>query len=610
MSSETELRLAADFEPATRDAWRKLALGVLTKSGALDAEDPEALDKVEDALEKPTYDGFDIEALYTASDEAPQGVRTSGYRAEPGPWDVRQRHDDPDAKATNHAILTDLDNGVSSVWLGSGVAVGDIAAALDGVLLDLAPVVLDAGAKSAAAADALLAIARTKGVTTALRGSLGFDPVGLAARTGTSVDFAATADYAGRLADFPQLALVTIDGTVFHDAGGSDAQELGLALASAVATARALVDAGLSNDEALSRIELRLAATADQFLTIAKVRAARRAWARIADVAGASNKAVRIHAVSSSAMISSRDPWVNMLRVTLACFGAGVGGADAVTVQPFDAGIGLPDAFARRIARNTHALLQLESNVAKVADPAGGSWYVEQLTDELALAAWDVFTATEASGGIVKALEAGEVRKQLDETWTARSVEIAHRRDPITGVSEFPNLDERLPERKTAPQVSHQGLPRRRYSESFEALRTRADVHAASTGTRPTVFLATLGSIATHTGRATFASNLLAAGGIASVTAGATSTDDVDALAAQVAEAFTKSGASVACLCSTDKVYAGVASAVAAKLTEAGARAIWLAGPIKDYVGVSHFLYSGCDAIDVLTQALEQLGVA
>ncbi|MEC4021167.1 methylmalonyl-CoA mutase family protein, partial [Streptomyces sp. H27-D2] len=177
----------------------------------------------------------------------------------------------------------------------------------------------------------------------------------------------------------------------------------------------------------------------------------------------------RQHAVTSAVMMSSRDPWVNMLRTTVACLGAGVGGADAVTVLPFDAALGLPDAFARRIARNTSSILIEESHLARVIDPAGGSWYVERLTDELAQAGWAWFQEIERSGGQAAALRSGLIAERLASTWASRSEDLAHRREPITGVSEFPNLAERRVEREPFPAApAAGGLPKVRRDEAFE----------------------------------------------------------------------------------------------------------------------------------------------
>ncbi|GAA3394782.1 methylmalonyl-CoA mutase family protein [Cryptosporangium minutisporangium] len=626
-SEKSPLALAAGFEPVDRARWQELALGVLRKSrAATDETPPEAVD---DLLATTTYDGIRLAPLYTA-ENAPgdpgvpgfppfvRGNRLRDTTAEggerPGGWDVRQRHADPDVAATKAAIDADLKNGVTSLWLvlgAEGIPVDALPEVLADVYLDLAPISLDAGPDTRAAAETFLRLTDSLADSTAAgaesgaapaagaRGNLGADPIGLSARTGARVELDVLTDLARRTAGTGVRAGL-VDATVYHDAGGSDAQELGFSIATGVAYLRALTDAGLSVEEALAQLEFRYAATADQFLTIAKLRAARRLWARVAEVSGSPESPQRQHAVTSGAMMAGRDPWVNMLRTTLACFGAGIGGADAVTVAPFDAVLGLPDAFSRRIARNTQSLLLEESSLGRVLDPAGGSWYVESLTDELARTAWDVFTGIEKAGGIVTALQSGHVENALAEVWAERRTNIAHRRDPLTGVSEFPNPTEKLPVRTPAPAPATGGLPRNRYSQDFEALRDAADAAAE----RPKVFLATLGPLAAYTARATFAANLFQAGGIETVPAGPSLGPD------ELAAAFRESGAKVAVLCSTDKIYASDGEAAAAALRDAGAARVWLAGKQGTLPDVDNYVFSGCDAVAVLTTTLDDLGVA
>lgn len=629
------LSLAGEFPAATEAQWRGLVLGVLRKSGA--ATDNTSPDAVDELLSRETYDDIRIPALHTAQTPVPEtGVPgsapfTRGGRADgavTAGWDVRQRHADPDPKATHQAILADLENGVSSVWLElgpSGLDPATLADALDGVRLDRTGVVLDAGALAEPAAEAFLSLADQRGVpVAALTGNLGADPLAVLARQGAQADLPAGLAAAARLAarcatEHSQLRAITVDATPYHDAGGADAQELGCSLAAGVAYLRALTDAGLDLSAALRQLEFRYAASADQFLTIAKLRAGRRLWARVAQACGAGTDtdagAQRQHVVTSSAMMSARDPWVNMLRTTIACFSAVVGGADAVTVQPFDACLGRPDEFARRIARNTQAVLRDEAHIGRVIDPAGGSWYVERLTEDLARVAWDWFTEIERAGGLAAALESGLVARKLDDTWQRRIRNIAHRRDPLTGISEFPNISEQLPVRTPAPPPPGGGLPRHRYAEAFEARRDRADAHAAATGAPPTVFLATLGPIAAHTARATFAANLLAAGGIATTRGPVSTVASPPASAsrpdpAAIAEAFKASGQTVACVCGTDKAYAELAGPVATALAAAGARRVWLAGKPGGYDKVDRYLYLGCDAVEVIDSVLADLGVA
>ncbi|WP_245704076.1 methylmalonyl-CoA mutase family protein, partial [Streptomyces lushanensis] len=372
------LSLAAEFPDATREQWQSLVAGVLRKSGR-DVPGPAA----EEALATTLQDGLITRPLYTAED-ASGGQGAPGDGASFGPaspgaagypgfapfvrggrpegaavsgWDVRQRHTRPDPVRTNEAVLADLENGVTSLWLGvgaAGVPVSGLATALDGVYLDLAPVALDAGDEFGPAARELLRLYDEREVPRRqARGTLGADPVAQLARTGRETD--GRTEEAAELAvlcdrEYPALRAITVDSLPYHEAGASDAQELGCSLATGVGWLRELTAAGLSVEAACGQLEFRYAATADQFLTIAKLRAARRLWARVAEVCGASAAGAQLqHAVTSPVMMTRRDPWVNMLRTTVASLAAGLGGADAVTVLPFDHSLGLSDAFSRRI---------------------------------------------------------------------------------------------------------------------------------------------------------------------------------------------------------------------------------------------------------------------
>ncbi|EGX57332.1 methylmalonyl-CoA mutase, beta subunit [Streptomyces zinciresistens K42] len=592
------LSLAAEFPDATHEQWQHLVAGVLRKSGK-DVSGEAA----EEALSTALEDGMRSRPLYTARDAAPdaglpgfapfvRGARAEGSTA--GGWDVRQRH----AALADGQVLADLENGVTSLWLvlgEGGIPVSSLPAVLAGVHLDLAPVVLDAGDEVEAAARELLRLYEERGVAgDAVRGGLGADPLGHEARTGTPGAFGPVAALARRCAtEYPGLRALTVDALPHHEAGGSAAQELGASLATGVAYLRELTGAGLSVEQACAQLEFRYAATADQFLTIAKLRAARRLWARVTEVCGAPAAQLQ-HAVTSPVMMTRRDPWVNMLRTTIATLAAGVGGAASVTVLPFDHALGLPDAFARRIARNTSTVLVEESHLARVIDPAGGSWYVERLTDELAHAGWEFFQRIEQAGGQGAALRSGRLAADLAETWQARTGRLARRREPVTGVSEFPNLAEQPVRRAPAPEPRSGGLPRVRRDEAYEALRARSDAHLAATGARPRIYLAALGPAAAHTARLTFASNLFQAGGIEPVTEGS----------------FGESGAGEACLCSSDAVYEERAASEAARLKAEGASHVFLAGRPGDRPGVDGHVYAGCDAVAVLGAALDRMGVS
>ena len=556
----------------TQADWERLAAAVLRKSKRLGADDPD--DAVWQKLTRTTLDGIAVTPLGTP--QSLSGVSTQGRPTRAGEWDVRACFADPDTAATRAAVLTDLENGVTSVWLQLGdhaVPVGDLGTVLADVLLDVAPVVLDAPDDQIGAARAFADLARSvsTGSTSGLADgtNLGVDPVGARVRRAGLAEAATTDDVveAAALADELGCRALVVDGTAVHDLGASDAQELGYALAVGAAYLRALVDAGRTVEEANALLEFRLAATDEQFPTIAKFRAARRLWGRLLELSGVEESApMRLHAVTSRPMMTRYDPWVNMLRTCVAAFSAGVGGADALTVLPFDAALGLPDAFSRRIARNTSALLVSESHVARVADPAGGAYAVERLTDDLAVAAWEELGRLEtADSGDAHGSLAGlpGLAGRIESVVAERDQQVARRKRPITGLSEFPNLAETLPERRPHPEGALQVRP---YGHAFEALRDEP--------ARTPVFLATMGTVAAHTARATFASNLFAAGGIAVVNPGRL--DDVDAVVA----AYTgpDGGQPVVCLTGPDAAYAAGGADLVAALRSAGARHVILAG--------------------------------
>jgi len=626
--------LAAEAEDAARAyaQWQDAVAGVLAKSRRVDpaelGPEPQRL------LETTTYDGVTVNPLYGIRDERPEVplpgefpfVRGgSSTRDVTTGWLVSAQFGG-DAAATgygtatkvNERILNGLENGVGALWLrvgGTDLPVESLGAALENVLLDLAPVTLDARAETVAATAALYAVVDSRSDLAdpdAVRLFLGAAPL--------------TSEFSGRadttVPEAVELAVVaaertgtvralTVDGTAFHDAGASDAEELAASVAAGLAYVRELITAGLSPEQALGQIEFRLAATDDQFQTIAKFRAGRQVWARIAQVVGAPEAGnAPQHAVTSAAMMAQRDPWVNMLRTTLAAFGAGIGGADAVTVLPFDAALptgalGVSEGFAARIARNTQLLLLEESNLGRVLDPAAGSWYVEELTAQIAAKAWEFFQEIEAAGGYRAALESGLVAERIAATRAHREDDIAHRRTALTGINEFPNLAEApLP-----AGAADAGTFAARYAAPFEALRDRSDVYLAAHGARPKVLLAPLGPVAEHNGRSTFAANLMASGGIETVNPG-----PLDLTGDAVAAAVSGSGASIAILCGTDARYGQEAATATAALRAAGITTVLLAGPEKavgDVQGESRpdgFLTARIDAVAALTDLLDTLG--
>ena len=618
-TSTDDLRLAADFAPATQDDWRKLVDGVLKGAPF-------------EKLVGKTYDGIRIDPIYSRA----KGAAAITGRAAAAPWQIMQRIDHPDAAQANAQALRDLENGATGltlVFAGANGAHGfgldpsaeAVEKILDGVFLD-AGIALDLqiGPQSRMAAIHVAELVKRKGFApTACDIRFGLDPLGAGAAWGSSpyawaeIVPAVTSAVQGLAAMGFKSPIAAADGRVVHDAGGSEVQELAFALAAGVAYLRAIEQSGTPLDAAQGMIYARLAADADQFLTLAKFRAMRLLWARIEQACGLTPKPLFIAADTSWRMLTQRDAFVNMLRATMASFSAGLGGANAITVLPHTLARGLPDPFARRVARNTQLVLLEESNLAKVSDPAAGSGGIEALTRELCDAAWVLFQETEKAGGLFAALEQNVIQRKVAATRAAREANIAKRRDVLTGASEFPNLHEAdiaVLDAKPIVLASYgeakfkfDALAPMRLAAPFEALRDKSDAILKKSGKRPKIFLANLGTAADFTARATFAKSFFETGGIEAVDS------EGFADAAALAAAFKASGADLACLCSSDKAYAAHALAAAEALKTAGARHIYLAGRPGDQeaglrsAGVGDFIFAGGDALAVLRDAYRRM---
>jgi methylmalonyl-CoA mutase len=611
MSDPEALLLAAEFPPATHEEWRKLVDAVLKGAPF-------------ERLVSTTYDGLAIAPLAERrADAAPIAGR-------PGvaPWEVLARVEHPDAALGNEIALRELNNGVAGLALVFAGAAGDhgfglpateqaLARVLEGFDFNAgATLELDLSPRAAAVTDAMLA----KGFASAQHGAgirIGHDPIGaMATGTGGARSWNDEGPhFARRLAalarDGFRGKLAVADGRIIHNAGGSEVQELAFVLSVALAYLRALEAEGVTLDAARRLMFFRLSADADQFLSIAKLRSLRKLWARVETACELAPEPAFVSAETAWRMMARRDPHVNILRATIAVFAAALGGADAITVLPFTAALGLPERFARRIARNTQLVLLEESHLAKVTDPAAGSGAVEDLTGQLCRAAWALFQEIEAAGGIADALGRGLIQQKVIEVRAKRAAAIARRVDALTGVSIFPNLAEAeatvdLPAPSRLPVAGD--LQPMWLAAPFEALRDASDRSLAATGARPKIFLVTLGTQAEFTPRATFAKNFFEAGGFEAVGG---DTIELPALAG----AFKASGAALVCLCSSDKIYEKEAAPAAQALKAADARHIYLAGRPREQeaalkaAGVQSFVYEGCDALATLGKAYDILGV-
>jgi methylmalonyl-CoA mutase len=656
--------LGADFPEADRAAWRALV------ESALKGAD------FEKALTTPLPEGLRIQPIYAADDgdfQTDAVTRHAGAadRVRFG-WDVRQRHGHPDPDATNAALLVDLERGVTSIELAldrsvrlaqmpeanqtDGVlshTLDQLDTALKGVFLEAATVALLPGAAFEATACLLAALWQRREIADAdARGHFGADPLGALAADGALHEpLDAALARAARLAahthaTYPNATSLSVDSTPYHDAGADEAMDLAYAMATGVTYLRAMEAAGLAPKDAARQIQFTLPTGVDVFLGIAKLRAARMLWARVLEASGVAEDArgMRLHTTTASRNLSKRDAWVNMLRVTVATFAAGTGGADSITVPPYTDALGLPDGFARRAARNTQLLLLEESHLARVIDPAGGSWYVEQLTHDLAHIAWGKFQEIERNGGMAQALTSGKIAKDCAAAWSAKERQIAKRRIELTGVNTFPKVDETqadivLPDLNALAATARAGIkPKKhvaaeadfaagvaaalngasvadltpggdtfsipplaahRLGEAFEALRDACDAAPS----RPTANLVNIGRAADYTARATFARNYLGAGGIAAEDMEIATAEDLGAVSG------------LAVICSSDKLYEDRAADIARALKAGGAAHVMLAGrpgeleqALRD-AGVDGFIFAGDDTLATLRSVLTEMGV-
>lgn len=610
MTDTAEPHFADLFPRADEAQWRALAARALKGAPF-------------ETLVSRTADNIAIEPLY----QSLKAERPRALRAAPGGWAVAARADHPDPSEANAQALADLEGGANAMHLvfqGSAGACGfglppdaaALEAALEGVHLDLGvKIELDMSFASAACAGALAAMIEARKIDPAgVSISFGFDPLsqwalrGVAPASWEETARALAQTSSGLAARGFTGRFCAADGRAVHAGGGTEAQELAFAVGAALAYWRALEAGGFSHNAARDMISFRMAADADEFLTIAKFRALRRLWAGVEAAAGLSPKPIHIHSETAWRMMTRRDPHVNILRATVACFSAGLGGADVVSVLPFTQALGLPDAQARRIARNTQLVLLEEAGLGRVEDPAAGSGLFEALTDGLCARAWTLVQENERAGGLHAALASGAFQHQVFRAREARREAAATRRAPLTGTSEFADWREaRVDVLAPVPAsilpagvTAFPALAPSRDGGEFEAIRDAADARAK----RPSVFIANLGAPAAFSARAAFAAGLFAAGGVEAP--GNEGFADDAALAA----AFHTSGAMMACLCSSDEIYAARAASASQALKAAGARHVWLAGRQGargaefQAAGIDGFIYAGCDVIAALREAL------
>jgi methylmalonyl-CoA mutase len=517
-----ELHVLDDFPAVSYETWKAKATADL--KGV----------PFEKKLITHTYDGLEIQPLYTtqswpsAADPsgfpgtAPytRGLKPLGHALDG--WDGRQEVLKPTPAEANAVILEELQHGAHSVELKLDVAAcngldaddpraaglcgrdgimayhrGDIAQTLKNVALEIAPVSVDAGAAFLPAAAVLAAEwAGQSSDAGKVSGSFNADPLGVFMLHGTlplplDAAIAQMVDLAAWTSKrYPNITAIRVSTTMYHQAGASPVQELAYAMGTAVEYLRAMTAAGMEINTAVKQIAFHEAVGCRFFQAIAKLRALRKLWAKVATACGAekaSIAAMRLSSETSRRVLTRRDPWVNLLRNTAACFAGAVGGADAVTTLPMDAAVGPSDEVSRHLARNTQLILQEECRLNRVIDPAGGSWFLESLTDQLAEKAWSLFQQVEARKGMIKAALSGYVSEQIQVVETRREKDVATRKAGVTGVGQHANvfaqeLSRPAPDPESLRQEAAAGLLKWRRDHDDQTSLEALKVLAASKG--------------------------------------------------------------------------------------------------------------------------------
>ena len=633
--SEIEQELQATFPAHSYQEWKDAAEALLKGK------------PFEKVLVTPTYEGFELQPIFREEDRAllPFAADLPGagsyVRARSasgvvgGRWKVSQEQTGARASELNAALKQDLNGGVTEVHVvldyasqkgidadlaregevgGCGLSLTtleDLEIALDGVDLREVSLFVESGTSAVAVYQMLRAYASKRGIDLKqLHGNLGADPIGFWARNGGSPlkMEAAIKELAGPVSDLKESALgvIYVDGNVFHNAGSSAVQELGFSLAVANAYFKLLHEQGLDVGVIASSMRLGLGIGSHYFLEIAKLRASRLLWSRMLRAWGVELDVLPLHLHARTSIWNKTqvDPYVNMLRVTSEAFSAVIGGCDSLHVGPFDEVVRQPDAFSRRIARNVHTILAEECDLTRVIDPAGGSYYVEWLTDQVAQKAWQWFQKVEAEGGILAAMKSGMVQRSIADVAAKRLSNIETRRDVIVGTNQYANATEKpldprpvdyaalKAERAAAVAVAKgrasvgddlaqafldgatlgevvagyregrvedviEALPTRRAAEAYEALRAASASYRAQHGHAPRIFQANWGPSRSYRMRADWTSAFYQAGGFEVIND--TDFESVDSLT----QALSNSGAAVAVITSSDEAYAESAETLA-----------------------------------------------
>ncbi len=565
-----------------------------------------------------TNEGFDVQPVYRAEDIADFKTTDSlpgqypyvrGTRTE-NDWLTRQDIIAETAEEANAIALDVLTKGVTS--LGFKVAAPeDLAVLLKGI--DLAKVEINltcCPGKVVEVAKALVAAVAAAGANDTFRGSIDYNPLRRQFRHGVEgVESAEIAAKAAELLDVvapvASLRCLAVDSDILANAGAFIYQELGYALAWGAQWMTLLTEAGRSADEVAKRIKFNMCVSSNFFMEIAKFRAARMLWAQIVKQYDADEAAAKmlVNATTSRFNQTIYDAHVNLLRSQTETFSACVAGVDSIVTTPFDTPYKTPDAFSERIARNQQFLLKEESHMDKVVDPAGGSYYVEELTVAIAKEAWKLFLATEEEGGFFACTGDGKVQKAVNASCEKRHTDVARRKEVLLGTNQYPNINEKAAGKiETSGCKCHCGcghedgpnaLINKRAATDFEALRLETEAAAK----RPKVFMLTIGNLAMRLARAQFSTNFFGCAGYEIIDNLGFNTveEGVDAALAKDAD--------VVVICSSDDEYAELAPA-AYKYLAGRAEFVVAGNPActeeLKAAGINDFVHVRCNVLDTL----------
>ena len=618
--ADSKEKLFSDFPGVSTEAWMEKITADL--KGA-DFEKKLVWKTNEGFKVKPFYRQEDLEGLKTTEGLPGQFPYLRGTKKDDNTWYVRQDIKVECPKAANEKALDILNRGVDS--LGFSVKKKDLSAEYIETLLEgICAECIELNFSTCQGATVQLAkllveYFTKKGYDLAkLQGSVNYDPMGKMMVRGKDLsNYAATAkELVETLAVLPGYRCINVNAVELNNAGSYIAQELGYALAWGNEYLNALVEAGISADDAAKKIKFNFGISSNYFLEIAKFRAARMLWANIVkEYNPACDCACKMlaHAETSTFNLTLFDAHVNLLRTQTEAMSAALAGVNSITVSPFDKAYQTPDDFSERIARNQQLLLKEECHFNKVVDPAAGSYFIENLTVSIAQQAWNLFLQVEEEGGMLAAIKAGKVQEAVNASNKARHEAVSKRREILLGTNQYPNFTEmangKTPLTCTCCCGGDQEcekpiatLNMNRAADEFEALRLQTE----NSGKRPKAFMLTIGNLAMRQARAQFSCNFLACAGYEVI-------DNLGfATVEEGVEAAMKANADIVVLCSSDDEYAE--HAIPAFQALNGRAMFIVAGApacMEDLkaAGIENFIHVRCNVLETLKEYNAKLGI-